>query len=86
MSLVMSSRLLDLQARCNTSCSLLQYVFVLLRGQESYVGGHLWRSDNYGNGNWVDVTNKLKGQRCVLMYQCQLHPFIKKADVGFCLW
>lgn len=40
----------------------MQYVFVLLRGEGFYVGGHLWRSDQFGNGNWEDVTSKLTGQ------------------------
>ena len=40
----------------------MQYVFVLLRGEGFYVGGHLWRSDNFGNGAWQDVTAKLTGQ------------------------
>lgn len=40
----------------------MQYVFVLLRGEGFYVGGHLWRSDNFGNGAWEDVTAKLTGQ------------------------
>ena len=40
----------------------MQYVFVLLRGEGFYVGGHLWRSDQFGNGLWVDVTSQLTGQ------------------------
>lgn len=36
-----------------------KYVFVLLRGEGFYVGGHLWRSDQFGNGLWVDVTSQL---------------------------
>ena len=44
----------------------MQYVFVLLRGEGFYVGGHLWRSDQFGNGNWQDVTSKLTGQLLLL--------------------
>ena len=44
----------------------MQYVFVLLRGEGLYVGGHLWRSDQFGNGNWQDVTSKLTGQLLLL--------------------
>ena len=44
----------------------MQYVFVLLRGEDYYVGGHLWRSDQYGNAaSWIDVTPKLTGQQLV---------------------
>ena len=44
---------------------ILQYLFVLLRGEDFYVGGHVWRNDQYGSGNWVDVTDQLKGgQTC----------------------
>ena len=40
----------------------LQYLFVLLRGEDFYVGGHVWRNDQYGSEDWVDVTDQLKGE------------------------
>ncbi len=45
----------------------MQYVFVLLRGEDFYVGGHLWRSDSYGHGAWEDVTTKLTSAQLYLL-------------------
>ena len=54
------------QCSCLTAymqSAVLQYVFVLLRGEDFYVGGHLWRSDSFGQvDSWQDVTPKLSGQ------------------------
>ncbi|KAL3138147.1 hypothetical protein ABBQ38_005375 [Trebouxia sp. C0009 RCD-2024] len=37
-----------------------KYLFVLLRGADNYIGGHVWRNDQYGSGDWSDITQKLK--------------------------
>ena len=46
----------------------MQYVFVLLRGDDFYIGGHLWRSDSYGAiDTWEDLTPKLTGKQSYLV-------------------
>ena len=40
----------------------LQFVFAITEPTEPIVGGHVWRSDNYGReGSWKDVTMQMDG-------------------------
>ena len=41
----------------------LQYVFAITEPLQPVVGGHVWRSDNYGRiGSWTDVTEQMSGE------------------------
>ena len=41
----------------------MQYVFAITEPLEPVVGGHVWRSDNYGRiGSWTDVTKQMPGK------------------------
>ncbi len=40
----------------------MQFVFAITEAMEPIVGGHVWRSDNYGReGSWKDVTVQMEG-------------------------
>ncbi len=41
----------------------MQYVFAITEPLEPVLGGHVWRSDNYGRiGSWTDVTKQMSGE------------------------
>ena len=55
--------ILWLMQRCwLTLLPWLQFVFAITEPTDQIVGGHVWRSDQYGRvGTWTDVTLKMEG-------------------------
>lgn len=47
--------------QADTCCACLQYVFAITEGQGGFIGGHMWRSGDWGR-TWHDITTKMAGR------------------------
>ncbi len=57
----------SLSSSCSSSHAAMQFVFAITEASDQLVGGHVWRSDKYGQaGSWVDVTQQMEGMPHVL--------------------
>ena len=56
---------------CLTIC-VVQFVFAITEASDQLVGGHVWRSDQYGQaGSWKDVTQQMEGRPSYML--CEWH-------------
>lgn len=63
---------------CLTIC-VPQFVFAITEASDQLVGGHVWRSDQYGQaGSWKDVTQQMEGMPSYI--SCNKHPVV------LCTW